>query len=99
MALQDNSPLVKLLTKLVDDKNTVALKHKTLANEYPEVLTISQVAKFLQVGNNKAYEIAAQDNFPVFKIGRGIRVLRSSLLEWVNNQQRFHGLQATKSRR
>jgi len=96
MTSQEKSTLLELLTKLVDDNDVTTIKQKP-TSEHMDVLTIPQVAKLLQVGMSKAYEIAAQDNFPVVKIGRCLRVPKESLLEWVNKQQRFNELQGLKS--
>lgn len=57
-------------------------------NDLPMVLTIPEVAKFLRIGESKAYEIAQNPTFPAFRIGRVVRVGRDELLAWWEREMR-----------
>lgn len=56
--------------------------------ELPDVLTISQMAKFLQIGISKAYEMSHWAGFPAVRIGRQVRVPKRALLEWLEQQSK-----------
>jgi excisionase family DNA binding protein len=48
----------------------------------PAVLTIAQVARELQIGRSKAYEMAARGELPVIRLGdKSLRVVRAALNE------------------
>ena len=50
-------------------------------DELPYMLTVPQVADFLQIGKNAAYELVRSYNLPCVKLGeRTTRVLRSVIL-------------------
>jgi excisionase family DNA binding protein len=54
--------------------------------DLPDVLTIPEMAKFLQIGITKAYEMSHWRGFPAVRIGRAIRVPKKALLEWLEQQ-------------
>lgn len=56
--------------------------------DLPDVLTIPQMAEFLQIGITKAYEMSHWRGFPAIRIGRTIRVPKKALLEWLEQQHR-----------
>jgi excisionase family DNA binding protein len=53
--------------------------------ELPLVLTIADVQKVLGVSRVTAYELAHQENFPVIRIGRAIRIPRDGLIRWLES--------------
>lgn len=58
---------------------------KLQANELPEVMTIYQLAEFLQVPKNRAYQLVAKGEIPSVRFGKQIRVLKSRLMECLEN--------------
>lgn len=54
--------------------------------DLPDVLTIPQMAEFLQIGTTKAYEMSHWRGFPAIRIGRSIRVPKKALMEWLEQQ-------------
>lgn len=56
------------------------------ASELPPLLTVPQLAKFLNVGRNAAYEQCHRNGFPVIRIGRQLRIPRDALLRWLDRQ-------------
>lgn len=57
---------------------------------FPTIMTIPQMAKFLQIGVTKAYEMSHWAGFPAVRIGRQVRVPKRALLEWLQQEQ-FEG--------
>ena len=55
-----------------------------------QVYTVSEIQKFLGIGRTAAYDFLngvykKQAPFRVIKVGKSIRVLKSSFDEWINN--------------
>lgn len=48
-------------------------------------LTIAEVAEILRISPIKAYQMARQNEFPVIKIGRSVRVPAEAFYRWFNN--------------
>lgn len=96
MTETEKTEILEILAKLVSGSNPVnparSIKSEADNNGYPDVLTVPQVAKFLQIGISKAYEITGQEGFPVIRIGKSLRVPKKLLLEWLSGQKRFQGL-------
>ena len=51
-----------------------------------ELYTVKDVAKFFQIGRNKAYDLMHEPGFPSFKLGKQMRVPKEQLLLWTKNQ-------------
>ena len=51
-----------------------------------EVLTVSQVSDFLNIGLTKAYELCHSKGFPVVRLGRKLLVPRKQLELWLEEQ-------------
>ncbi len=50
------------------------------------ILTIRQVAEYLQISKSKAYYMASRKQLPIIRLGRNIRVRQSALLAWLDLQ-------------
>ena len=50
------------------------------------ILTIPQVAKYLQLSRSKVYYLASKKQLPHLKLGKNIRVRLSDLQKWLNQQ-------------
>ena len=49
-------------------------------NEY---LTVSEIARYLQVSLSKAYGLTRQPEFPVCRFGNSVRIPREAFVKWV----------------
>ncbi len=55
----------------------------------PTFLTVDELAKLLRVNRNTAYEAIQRGEIPgVNRIGRKIRICRSTVVEWLRGQGR-----------
>jgi excisionase family DNA binding protein len=51
-----------------------------------EILTIPQVAKYLQISPAKIYYMVKRKQIPHIKIGRNVRIKESELQRWLEKQ-------------
>jgi excisionase family DNA binding protein len=51
--------------------------------EYPEVMTVKQVAEYLQIDPQSVYKMAQRDKIPCAKIAGQWRFKKSVLDEWL----------------
>jgi excisionase family DNA binding protein len=57
--------------------------------EKPELLTVGQAAKVLQISRAGAYAHAAAGHLPTVRVGpRSIRVPRAALAKWIETRTR-----------
>lgn len=56
-----------------------------MLEEYPDVLTVSDIQKILRIGRCTAYEIVNTPGFPAKRIGRSIRIPREGFEKWLND--------------
>lgn len=70
-----------------------------MLDEYPAVLTVSDIQKILRIGRCSAYELINTPGFPVKKIGRAIRIPKAAFIEWLKDcQQENYTLKLVKKR-
>jgi excisionase family DNA binding protein len=53
----------------------------------PTLLNVNQVAKLLNLGRTKVYDLIATKQLPVVRFGRAVRVSSASLQRWVEQQE------------
>jgi len=51
---------------------------------YPDVLTVKQIAELLRIGRNSAYELVRSGEIESVTIGRQIRVLKANVISFVS---------------
>ena len=51
-----------------------------------DLLTVPEAAKLLRISRNLAYELVARQQLPCVRLGRVIRVPRTSLDAWIASQ-------------
>ena len=51
------------------------------------ILTISQVAKYLQLSKSKAYYLVKRNEILHIRIGRNVRVLEGDLIKWIQRMK------------
>lgn len=54
----------------------------------PEIMTIAQVAKYLQISEMTTYKLVQEGKLPGFKIGRHWRVKKEDLNEHIEKLKR-----------
>jgi excisionase family DNA binding protein len=52
--------------------------------EYPMILTATDISEILRVSKPTAYELMEQKLFPLIRIGRSKRVLRDEFFQWLS---------------
>lgn len=56
-----------------------------LLREFPDVMSMKDMQKALGIGQNTAYNLVNSGAIPCKRIGRQIKILKSTLLEYLNN--------------
>jgi len=49
-----------------------------------EILTIPEISKLLKISRSKAYALTKEQGFPIIRMGKSIRVIKSELLNWLH---------------
>jgi excisionase family DNA binding protein len=57
-------------------------------SEDNEIMTIGQVAKYLQISEITTYRLVQEGRIPAFKVGRSWRIKREDLNEFIEKQKR-----------
>ena len=57
-------------------------------SSWPDVLTVREAARFLQVSEQTVRLMARRSDLPARKIGKGWRLAHSALLEWLRHTGR-----------
>lgn len=57
-------------------------------SDYPEIMTISQVAEYFQISEVTTYKLVQEGSIPGFKIGRHWRVKRDDLDQFIERLKR-----------
>ena len=52
-------------------------------SEIPAILTVPQLAEFLGIGRNAAYDLVNSNKIKVIRIGKNIRIPRHAVLEYL----------------
>ena len=55
---------------------------------WPEVMTVKDLAAYLQIGRSYAYYLVRTGEIPSFAVGRNIRVRRSDVNRWLAANRR-----------
>jgi len=75
------------------NNTTVATTTVNLENASPsesEILTVSDVARFLRVPKSTVYKLARLGQLPASKIGKHWRFLRRDIHEWMHSRTQQH---------
>ena len=60
-------------------------KSYELFSDYPDILSVQQLMELLQIGKVLAYKLIESKKFKAVKIGREYKVLKNSIIEFINN--------------
>ena len=63
----------------------IQTKTQTLFADYPEIISVSQLMKLLQIGKVLAYKLIEDKKIKAIKIGRDYKIVRDSVIEFINN--------------
>ena len=56
-----------------------------LFTNYPDILSVQQLMELLQIGKVLAYRLIEEKKVKAIKIGREYKVLKNSIIEFINN--------------
>ena len=73
---------LEVLEKYLGISNSEGVKGKGL----PNILTVKELAEFININLNRAYQLAHRADFPSLRIGRKIMISRNKLLEWIDEK-------------
>jgi excisionase family DNA binding protein len=85
--LQNKEQCAKLKEhqKTKERRDLMQSRHEWL--DETTLLTVDEMAALLRISRTKSYEICRQSDFPgVIRIGRSIRILKSQLMDWLQEQ-------------
>jgi excisionase family DNA binding protein len=57
----------------------------------PDVLTVRELAAFLRIGKNQAYDLVNSGTIAACRVGTAIRVPRAAVERWMNAQDAESG--------
>lgn len=65
-------------------KNNQQENYKLFEN-YPDILSVVQLMEILQIGKVLAYKLIESKKIKAIKIGREYKVLKNSIIDFINN--------------
>jgi len=70
----------------IEPRTNTLLKNKEANSLERATMTVSEMAKYLGIGRNKAYEMVNCGKLPSIKIGKQIRIVKAALDIWLMEQ-------------
>lgn len=61
-------------------------KLQTMKSDKSKTMSVKEFCTEYGIGQNKCYEMVNIKDFPMFKCGRKILIIRSKVDEWLENQ-------------
>jgi excisionase family DNA binding protein len=58
----------------------------TLLQSEDPILTVRQVAEYLQLSRSKIYYLIQRRSIPFIRLGKNVRIRQSDLIKWLNHQ-------------
>ena len=65
--------------------NDINKNNQELFTNYPDILSVAQLMKILQIGRILAYKLIEEKKIKALKIGREYKIIKKSVLEFINN--------------
>ena len=59
-------------------------------NEFPPVMTVAHLEKFLHIGRSTAYKLVRSGKLKTFRVEKQIRISRDALIEYIKQEQQRH---------
>lgn len=72
---------------------------KVTINEFGDLLTPGEAMQLLGVGRNKIYDLLRNGQIKHFRIGRGIKIPKKCIQEYIDNMVSIHGQPDTAIRK
>jgi len=69
-----------------DNKTTGASVISSDEKSDKRTYTVMEIAALLRISKTKAYELCSQELFRIIRIGRAVRISKSSFDEWLDSQ-------------
>lgn len=60
-----------------------------MLNDYPDIMTVSDITDILYIGKNKVYELLENGIIKGFRIGRVWKIPKAALQEYILTQSRL----------
>jgi len=57
-----------------------------MGKELPNILTVKELAEFMNINLNRAYQLTHRDDFPSLRLGKKIMISRNKLLQWIDER-------------
>ena len=67
-----------------------------MATELPEIMTITEICKYLRIPRSSLYKLAQEGRIPCQKVGRHWRFRREAIDRWLENARQV-GYPTSKS--
>ncbi|MDO6849220.1 helix-turn-helix domain-containing protein [Priestia megaterium] len=78
----DMAPLMERLNKL--EERIIQSSQKSWLDEYPNMLTISDLMEILGIKRTKASELLNREDFPVFRLA-GTKIPKHLFVRWIES--------------
>ena len=52
----------------------------------PNILTVKELAEFMNINLNRAYQLKHRADFPSLRLGRKIVISRNKLFQWIDEK-------------
>ena len=76
--------MFKGIVRTITRKESMSmLEDAYTCTEIPPILTVPQLAEFLNVGRNSVYDLVNSAQIKVIRIGKNIRIPRHAVLEYL----------------
>ncbi len=62
-----------------------------MLNNYPEILTVTEISEILHIGKNRVYELLENKSIKGFRIGRVWKIPKESFMEYILTQSGLKG--------
>jgi Helix-turn-helix domain len=78
----DMAPLMERLNKL--EERIIQSSQKSWLDEYPNMLTVSDMMEILDIKRTKASELLNREDFPVFRLA-GTKIPKHLFIQWIES--------------
>ena len=82
----DNHEVQQTILLNTDNEAAGQSSTETVISKTPVIMTVPEMAKYLRIGRNNAYELVKEQGFPALKLGRQIRIPLMALNDWISSR-------------
>lgn len=61
------------------------MTNMTSLDNYPDVITVTELQKILKIGREQAYLLAGSGSFPVRRVGKRIIIYKPTFIDWLKS--------------